>query len=152
MELNLDIENFESFTSDKILLKIKKGQWQEIYDGICHIQNKCIKMDFIFFKHFANKETYPLILSIITNKIDTLLLNENKFTVYVNMKSLTVAELEKHMDFIQHFSKLLRDKYPNKLLKCFIYNAPFVFSQLFQIISFFIDKETLSKVELITNK
>jgi hypothetical protein len=67
------------------------------------------------------------------------------------MKSLTLTEIEKHMEFIQYISKLLRDKYTNKLLKCYIYNAPFVFSQLFNIISFLIDKETLSKIELITN-
>jgi hypothetical protein len=152
MELDTIIEKFENTSSEKIILKITKGQWQDIYDGLCNIHQQSIRIDYVYFKHFATRETYSLILSLITNKIDTVLLNNNNFNVHVNMKSLSLLELEKHMDFIQNISKLLRDRYPNKLLKCFIYNAPFVFSQLFNIISFLIDKETLSKIELITNK
>ena len=152
MEINTIIEKFENSSSEKIISKIKNGHWQDIYDGLCNSHHQNIRIDYVYFKHFATKETYPLISSLITNKIDSVLKNNNNFTVYVNMKSLSLSELEKHMDFIQYISKLLRDKYPNKLLKCFIFNAPFVFSQLFNIISFLIDKETLSKIELITNK
>ena len=152
MEINSIIENFDNSSSEKIISKIKNGQWQEIYDGLCNIHHENIRIDYLYFKHFASKETYSLIYTLITNKIDSILKNNNNFTIYLNMKSLSLSELEKHMDFIHYISKLLRDKYPNKLLKCFIFNAPFVFSHLFNIISFLIDKETLSKIELITNK
>jgi hypothetical protein len=152
MEISTGIEIFENTSSDKILLKINKGQWQDIYDGLCIIHEKSIKIDYSYFKYFATKNTYPLISTLITNNIDTILLNNNNFTVYVNMKSLTFSEIEKHMEYIQFISILLRDKYPGKLFKCYIYNPPFIFSQLFNIISFLIDKETISKIELIQNK
>ena len=120
MEITTDIEKFENISSDKIILKIKMGYWQDIYDGLCNINNQSLRIDYVFFKYFATKDTYPLISTLITSKIDSILLNNNKFTVYVNMKLLTLSELEKHMDYIQYISKLLRDKYPDKLLKCYI--------------------------------
>lgn len=149
---NVELDKFENTNVESIIKKISNGQWQEIYNGICTIQNQSIKIDYIYFKYLANKETYQTIFSIITKNIDIILSTNNKFYVYINMKYLTISELEKHMDFIQNISKSLRDKYPDKLLKCFIINAPFVFSQLFNILSFLIDKDTLSKIEIITNK
>jgi hypothetical protein len=59
---------------------------------------------------------------------------------------LTLVEIDKHKNFIQYLSTFLKDKYPQKMEKCYIFNAPFVFSQLFHIISMFIDKETQSKI------
>jgi len=152
MEITRDIEIFENTSPEKIISNISKGHWQYIYDGLCNFHNQSLRMDYVFFKHFANKDTYPLILTLITNNIDSILMNNMNLTCYINMKSFSLIELEKHMEFIQYICKLLRDKYPDKLLKCYVYNAPFVFSQLFNIISFLIDKETLSKIELITNK
>ena len=65
------------------------------------------------------------------------------------MKNLTITDIDKHTTFIQNLSGYLKDKYPQKLSKCYIYNAPFVFSQIYTIVSIFIDKETRKKIELI---
>ena len=65
------------------------------------------------------------------------------------MKNLTITDVDKHIKFIQNMSVILKEKYPNKLTKCFVHNAPFVFSQILNIVSMFIDKETQSKIELI---
>jgi hypothetical protein len=96
--------------------------------------------------------TYSIIINYVTNNIDTILSNNEKFTVYVNLKKLTLVDIDKHKDFIHDLSLFLKNKYPNKLTKCYIYNAPFVFSQIFNIVSLFIDKDTQLKIELITNK
>ena len=48
-----------------------------------------------------------------------------------------------------NFINYLKDKYPEKLAKCYVYNAPFIFTQIFNIVSMFIDKETQKKIELV---
>jgi len=151
MELSTSIfkENLDGSSSEKIIQKIKKGDWNDIYKGICYINNKSLVCDYIYFKHFATNETYNIIQMIITNNIDNILINSNNFNVYINMKNLTITEMDKHKNFIQHIANLLKEKYPDKLCKCYVYNAPFVFSHFFRIISMFIDKETLTKIELI---
>jgi ribosomal protein S17E len=65
------------------------------------------------------------------------------------MKKISLSDIDKHKIFIQNISTYLKEKYPDKLLKCFIHNAPFVFKQIFNIISTFIDKETQKKIELV---
>ena len=65
---------------------------------------------------------------------------------------MTVLEIDKHGQFIQHLSGILKDRYPNKLEKCYIYNAPFVFAKIYNIVSRFIDKDTQTKIELIDSR
>jgi len=151
METKLEIfrENYCFIPSDIIIAKIKNGEWQFILNGLCNIENNSLIIDYNYFKYFASKDTYHLILKLITNNIDSILNTNELFSVYVNMKTLTISEIDKHRDFISHISGYLKEKYPNKLAKCYVYNAPFVFSTLFNIICLFIDKETQSKIELV---
>lgn len=142
----------ETLSSEKIITKIKRGEWTDILNGFCNIKDNLVLLDNIYFKHFATKETYNIILSQITNNIDSILSIQEGFIVHINLKNLTVSDLDKHLKFIQHISALFKEKYPNKLTKCFVHNAPFVFAQLLNIVSLFIDKETLAKIELISTK
>jgi hypothetical protein len=153
METKLELfrENSEEIKSESeiIISKIKKGQWQFILKGICNVNNNSLVIDYNYFKYFATKETYELITKLITNNIDIILQTNDLFVVYVNMKKLTITEIDKHREFIKYISGFLKERYPNKLAKCYVYNAPFVFSQLFNIICLFIDKETQAKIELV---
>lgn len=142
----------ETFSSEKIITKIKTGEWKDIMNSLCRVTDNIIILDNTYFKHFATKETYNIILSHITTNIDNILLEHEGFTVHINMKNLTVSDVDKHLKFIQHISILLKDRYPNKLIKCFVHNAPFVFTQIFNIISLLIDKETQKKIELVSTK
>lgn len=144
----------ETSSLDKIIKNIKSGEWNEIMNGLCHIKDNLIILDNTYFKAFATKETYNIILSHIINNIDNILLTQEGFTLHINMKNLTVSDVDKHLKFIQHISVLFKEKYPNKLTKCFIHNAPFVFTKILNIVSLFIDKETQAKIELykICNK
>jgi len=141
------IEN--DITSEKIIEKIKNGKISEVFEGLCKISNDKIIIDYIYFKNFASKDTYNMITSIISKNIDILLSNNNGFIVHINMKSLSIKDVDKHKNYIQFISLFLKEKYPNKLLKCYIHNAPCFFSQVFNIISLFIDKDTLAKIQLI---
>jgi hypothetical protein len=150
-EKNLDTDYSEKIVS-KIASKINTGEWTGILEGLCSIKDNAIVLDYIYFKHFATKITYSIILNHITNNIDIILSKNEKFNVHVNLKKLTLIDIDKHKEFIQDMSVYLKDKYPDKLSKCYIYNAPFVFSQIFNIVSLFIDKDTQTKIELVVKK
>jgi hypothetical protein len=149
METKLEIFREKNENTEIIISKIKNGEWQYILHGLCNINNNSLIIDYNYFKYFASNQTYNLITQIITNNIDIILQKNDLFIVYVNMNKLTITEIDKHKDFIKYISAFLKERYPNKLSKCFVYNAPFVFSQLFNIICLFIDKETQSKIELV---
>lgn len=151
VKIELFENNIESISSEKIVSNIKNGEWNSILRGLCNIKDDAIVMDYVYVKYFATKITYNIIINHITNNIDEILSKYPKFNVYVNLKKLTLVDVDKHKDFIQDISIILRDRYPDKLTKCYIYNAPFVFSQIFNMISYFIDKDTQTKVELVQN-
>jgi hypothetical protein len=149
---------FGDGSSEKIVAKIQKGEWNDIFEGFCYIKDQIVFMDYIYFKHLATKDTYNMVLNYMIQKIDcvlagnSVLTGNSVFTVYVNLKKLTVLEVDKHGQFIQQMSKVLKERYPDRLYKCYIYNAPFVFSQIYNIVSRFIDKDTQEKIVLIKTK
>ena len=116
---------------------------------MCFIKENVVILNYVYFKHFATKETYPIILNFMISQIDKALATNNEIIVHVNMKLLNVVDIDKHKSFIQQVSECLKKKYPEKLDKCFIHNAPFVFSQIVNMISIFIDKDTQTKITLI---
>lgn len=146
-EKNMDIE-----TSGKINSDIQNSNWNNILNGICSINDDSIILDYLYVKHFATQVTYYIILNHITTNIDAILLENPNFNVHVNIKNLTLSDIDKHKEFIQNISIVLKQKYPNKLTKCYVYNAPFVFSQILNIVNLFIDKETQTKIELVKKK
>ena len=154
--MSLKIEYFEKNLDndylEKIVSKINTGEWNCILEGLCNIKDNAIVLDYIYFKHYSTKITYNIILNHITNNIDIILSKNEKFSVHVNLKKLTLIDIDKYKEFIHDMSVYLKDKYPDKLTKCYIYNAPFVFSQIFNIVSLFIDKDTQTKIELIVKK
>lgn len=135
--------------SEKIIGKIIKGEWNDILNGLCIIKDNAILLNYIYFKYFATNKTYNHIVNFITNNIDKILVKSQYFCVCVNMKSLTLGDLDKHKVFIQNISIFLTEKYPDKLSKCYIYNAPFIFSRIYKVVSTFIDKTTQEKIELV---
>lgn len=147
--MEIYLPKFENTSSEKIIEQIKKGEWNNILNELCFIKENMVILNYIYFKHFATKETYPIILNFIIIQIDKVLATNNEFVVHVNIKLLNVVDIDKHKSFIQQVSEGLKKKYPQKLDKCFIHNAPFVFAQIFNMISIFIDKDTQTKITLI---
>ena len=145
--INLFIEQ----TSPEVIMKkIQSGDWTFIMNNLCYIKDNCIILDNQYFKYFATKETYEIILTYIFNSLDTILTTYDTFVVHINMKGLTVSDIDKHLQFIQNVSSLFKDKYPNNLTKCFVHNAPFVFSKLLKLLSLLIDPETRNKIEVLS--
>lgn len=138
-------------TSEKIISKIKQGDISEILKELCHSDKDTLILNYVYFKHLASINSYHLISVQIINNIDYILCTNKTFTVSVDMKGLTIGDVDKHKSFIQSISTLLKNRYPDKLNKCYIYNAPFVFSQIYSFVSLFIDKDTQNKIEIVSN-
>ena len=135
-----------------IIDKIKKGKLNDILSKLCFVNKNAVLINYIYFKYIATKSTYDFILMYITNNIDNVLSTHSEFIVHVNMQKISLGDIDKHQIFINNLSLYLKEKYPNKLLKCYIYKAPFIFNQIFNMISVFIDKETQEKIELVKCK
>lgn len=136
-------------TPEIIINKIKKGEWMDILNSLCRTDGNSIYLDYIYFKYFATKETYEILTNYIMFHINTILSIYDTFTVHVNMKTLTIIEIDKHMAFIQSISRTLKETYSNRMKKCYVYNATFIFSKILSLVSVFIDPETQQKVELV---
>jgi hypothetical protein len=145
MSLKLESSN----NSEKIISKIKNGDFTDIFENFIQIEQNNITIHYIYFKHFASNSTYEFLTNLITNKIDPIIHQHSNFIVHFNIKTFSLVELDKHKSYIYSVSNYFKEKYPNKLEKCFIYNSSFLINQLYNIISSFIDKDTLNKIEFI---
>jgi len=154
MENQTVMEHFRKKDTDKLAIveKIRMQKYDEIFEGLCSTKENCIIMNYPYFKHFAMSDTYDIILEFIISKIENVLTNNEKFTVHVNAIHLSLTDVDKHSNFILKMSQALSQRFPSKLYKCYIYEAPFIFSQVFNIVSKFIDKDTQKKIHVINTK
>jgi len=149
METTIIFDTDTLKVSENILSKIRQGDWQFILNGICNIRDNALIMDFIYVKHFSTKQTQQIIIDLIVNNIDKILNVNSKFIVHVNIHNMKLKDVDNNRDFIRTISKCLKEKFPDKLDKCYIYNATTMFSQILNVISLFIDKDTKEKIQLV---
>jgi hypothetical protein len=135
-----------SLNSNTIKLEIDSFiiNFCKIYDNSNHII-----IDYRFFKLLVKDEFYNFFINYIILTINKVLENYNTFYIHIFLKSLTLLDIEKYYSFISNISILLQKKFPDKLEKCCIYEAPFIFSQIIFILSKFIDKKTQQKITIV---
>ena len=124
----------------------------EMMELICRAEGNVLVADYRFFKHAGSPSSYAAIIGQVVKSIDRILESYPQFIAHMCIKSLTVSDIDKHMEFIKTFSSTLKTRYQNKMLKCYVYKAPFIFSQIYGIVSCFIDKDTRTKVELVKDE
>ena len=112
---------------------------------MCHNVSENVYLDYPMFKKQTN-------LSLATDHIISVLINaltfKDKFILHLNVKSMSLSDVERYYTFIQYFSLIMKTMFPEKLLKCHIINAPAIFKQIFSTFSIFIDKHTLKKFHI----
>ena len=135
--------------STQIIDQIKQGKVTEILNAIGYIKDGNVIIDFKNLKYFATPYTYDIIANYFDNIFTQLVNHNDTFNVYLNFQSLSLIDMDKHQLFCKKMATYLSDKYPDKLSKCFIYNASFVFESIIKMIKTFIDKSTLNKIVLI---
>jgi hypothetical protein len=99
-----------------------------------------------------NKIPYDFLLEHLIKIIDIVLSKNIMFNIHINVKSISIVDVDINQDFIKKASLVLKDKYPYKLENCYIYEAPSIFTSLCKIIFAFIDKETQKKFKIIEMK
>lgn len=152
---NDSIKSDNSNKSDKV----NKSDINELnynLNNFCYIESENnIIVDYYFFKQYTKRKAEYIdslnTLNHMISQIEKVLVNYDSFNVHLKIKSLTLIEIDKHKDLITMMSIILKQKFPDKLNSCLIYDAPFIFSTLFSLISSFIDKETQKKIQLIKN-
>jgi len=93
--------------------------------------------------------TNESLIEYIMNVFKETLSYHKKIILHINSNHLTMMDIDKYYLFIKNISLIMKETFPNKLDKCFVYNAPFIFSKLFSILSVFIDKATLQKIKIV---
>ena len=115
------------------------------------IDNKIV-IDYKYFKCIASYIDANLIIHFIVDVVKAVLTKYTLCCFHINMQGLTLSDIDKHYSFIRTFSVVMKNTFPDKLDKCYIYNTPFIFSKLFNLISQFIDKGTQKKIILVSEK
>jgi len=106
-------------------------------------------LDYRYFRVFAGIVNYNFIVKFITGQLEIIVARYGSFSFHVNMEGLLITHIEKHYSFIQNIAVVLKDAFPEKLDVCYVYNAPFMFSALYGIVSVVIDKQTQQKIKLV---
>ena len=137
--MNKNLSNLEK--------KLTEEQLKELLHNFCHVKaNNEISINYEYFKHLNAFIEKPLILNYLIYIIETVLKSFETFTVHANIKKLTLLEIDKNKEFIYEMSNVLKTKFNDKLDICFIYDGSFIFKQIYNLLSTFIDKITLSKI------
>ena len=125
---------------------------EELVKYVCFSKDDFLIVDYRYFKHIASHMSYQLITTRVVEMVDHILASYPKFIAHICIKSLTVSDIDKHMGYIKSLSNVLKARYQDKMLTCSIYNAPFIFAQIYGIVSCFIDKDTQAKITLVKKK
>lgn len=145
--MNYNFNNINTF-SESVNLKINENKLQELLYNFCHIKTKNeITINYKYFKIIKTFIDKNNILYYLIFIIDNILKNYNTFIVHVNIEKLTLLDIDKNRDFIESMSNVLKDRFPDKLDVCLIYEGSFIFKQIYNLLALFIDKNTLKKIK-----
>lgn len=141
---NSSAERIEFFNG----VKLNEEKLNELLYNFCHVKIKN-EID-IHYKYFKSINTFidnNNILKYLIFIVETVLQNYNTFIVHVNVEKLTLLEVEKNKDFVLAMSTILKERFPDKLEVCIIYESSFIFKQIYKLLTLIIDKNTLKKIQ-----
>jgi hypothetical protein len=124
----------------------------EMIQKLCYTQQENhIVLNYSYFKHILKNKIYNWdeIIQYIVNVKYKVLQTYSQFIIHMNIDTLTLMDIDKYYLFIQKISQIMKEQFPEKMKICYIYNAPYVFSKLFSIVSVLIDKDTQKKIKMI---
>ena len=83
------------------------------------------------------------------NRFDEYLIKYPQAIVHLNIFGINLSALDKHRSFLVNVSQIFSLRYPDILKACYVHNATFIFSQLVNIVSLFVDKITMQKIQTL---
>lgn len=124
----------------------------EILTKLCSSKDRELFVNYSVFKLIASASTYEMILLHVMNVIKQTTKIHHTADVHLNMKGLTISDLDKHKPFILDTINKLNNELPDTLNICYCYKTPFVFSQIYNLLFCVIDKETRQKIKIVKNE
>ena len=121
----------------------------DILVKMCSAKGRDVFINYAIFKLIASQTTYERILSHVFEIVKQTAKIYGSVIARLYMKTLTIADLDRHKPFLINAARRLNDELPDTLDACYIYKTPFVFAQIYNLFaSIAIDKETREKVKL----
>jgi len=134
--------------TNKTNLKLNDEKMNELLYNFCHIRMKNeISIHYKYYKTINTFIDNENILQYLVFIVENVLQNYNTFIVHVNIEKLTFLEVEKNKNFVIMMSNILKERFPDKLDFCIIYEGSFIFKQIYKFLSVIIDKNTLKKIQ-----
>ena len=123
----------------------------ELLHNFCYVSSNenDITLNFKSLKLINKQLSNDFLLEHLIKNIDLVLTKYSVFRFHINVKSISILDVDKNKDFIQKASIVLKEKYPYKLDTCYIYDAPSMFNNIFKLIFAFVDKETQKKIKIV---
>jgi hypothetical protein len=125
---------------------------EDILKKACYLyKENHIVINYSYLKWVMKNGIYTneSLIEYIMNVFKETVIYHKHFILHINSNHLTMMDIDKYYLFIKNISLVMKQTFPNKLDKCFVYNAPFIFSKLFSILCVFIDKATLQKIQIV---
>ena len=139
----------QNTNSSNVNLRLNTEKMHELLNNFCNNKiNNEIEISYKFFKSIKIFIDKNEILNYVILIIEKVLNKYERFIIHVNIEKLTLLEIEKNKDFIQNMSTILREKFPDKLDFCNIYEGSIIFKQIYNLLAIFIDKKTLKKIRI----
>jgi hypothetical protein len=121
----------------------------EILNKMAFADKNEIFLNISILKLIASPITYPNITTHIYTLLKNTATTYKTVVVHVYLKTINLSDLDKHKTFVIDMIKKCNDELPDILEICYMYKAPFVFSQIYSVISVFIDKDTKQKIHIV---
>jgi hypothetical protein len=122
----------------------------ELLNKMCFMEGNNIILDYKVMKPIIMQHnTYDVVFEHLINVTKEILLHNELMNMHVCLKGLTVTDMDKHRSFVLRIIKTFSEQFPNKLSVCNLYKTPAIFSQIFGLISMFIDKVTINKIRIV---
>ena len=143
--------NIASSTNVKNSLNNEALKLAELLHTFCYISSNENDVTFNFksLKLINKQLSIDFLIEHLIKNIDLVLTKYDVFNFHINVKSISILDVDKNKDFIQKASIVLKEKYPYKLDTCYVYDAPNMFNNIFKLIFAFVDKETQKKIKIV---
>ena len=123
--------------------------FNEILNKICFMEGDKVFIDYKIMKQVLHVNTYDIVFEHLINVTKEILLHNEFINIHVFLKGLTITDMDKHRNFAIRIIKTFSEQFPNKLNVCNLYKTPAIFSQIFALVSMFIDKVTTHKIRVV---
>ena len=75
----------------------------------------------------------------------------SQFVFHLFCTGMHVKNIHLHRNFIFRVTSMFREAFPHELAACYVHDAPFIFSQVFEIIKPFLNRDMRRRIIIVKN-